>query len=207
MKTGKTNKIFGILVLLILFATISTFFMGSFMSKFVTGSNDNSQTITWEINGKKVTMNLFNTEYLINKGQKIISPGASSELMFNIMKYNKNINYKAAYQVTIDFNDVLVSDKIKNNTSIQWKLDDGEWSSWEDFKTDILSLSGNNTGKHIYKPDEFFEAFKNTEIHRISWQWVMDNNNNADTFIGNDILIDDIRAIVDVSITAEEIVN
>ena len=208
----KSNKI---TALLIIVAMVSSFLMGGSLSRFLTevNSNSSSRVAIWGINDGEVEMELFNSKYDLDadnvlaqshNGDNIIAPGLSDTSPFNIIKYD-NIAPEVAYELKITVDDTEVDELIKNNTSIQWKLDDGNYTDWETFKTSLLSLSGDPSGYKLYAPGEFAPAFKDNTQHTISWQWVMDNNNTEmDTLLGNTAAERDVIAKIKVNITAEQ---
>ena len=135
-----------------------------------------------------------------------MGPGAGKSSAFTIVNYENNIAPEVSYQVKISFDDSEIDERIKNNKSIEWKLDNNSWTNWDDFKESILNLSGDPNGVKFYGPGEFVDAFKNNVYHVISWRWIMDNNNDEeDTAIGNAALNGDITAKINIRITAEQV--
>ena len=188
MKHSKSTKA---IALLMSMTMITSVFVGNTLSRYVTSvsSTDSARVAVWGINACEDTvMNLFSEDYIVagktiaasnTDGEKIMAPGTSGEAPFSIINFEQDVPPEVAYEVKISLDDSEIHEKIKNNSSVQWKLDSGAYGTWDQLKTSILSLAGNETGTHVYGPGEFATAFQGVQEHKISWQWIMDNNNNT----------------------------
>ena len=94
------------------------------------------------------------------------------------------------------------ADDIKNNPNILWKLDNGEWGTWDQLITAIEALDGNiaengSQPANYYAPGTLPTAFNSadTNLHTVEWKWVFDehasnredetqNNDDGDTYMG-----------------------
>ena len=214
MRHTKTTKAMALMLSLVM---ITSVFVGNTLSRYVTSvsSTDSARVAVWGINGEETQMNLFDTKYIkdgkeiakANNGtDKIIAPGTEGEAEFNIINFEQNVAPEVSYEVKISLDDSEIHETIKNNPSVQWKLDNGAFGTWNELKTAILSLSGNAAGRYVYGPGEFATAFQGTQEHKIAWQWLMDNSNNVmDTEMGNLALTNDLNAVIKVSITAQQV--
>ena len=215
MRQSKMTKAMALMLSLVM---ITSVFVGNTLSRYVTSvsSTDSARVAVWGINaGEDTVMNLFSEDYIVagktiaasnTDGEKIMAPGTKGEAAFEIINFEQNVAPEVAYEVKISLDDSEIDEKIKNNTSVQWKLDNGSFGTWDQLKTSILSLSGNPVGRHVYGPGEFATAFQGAQEHKISWQWIMDNNNNEmDTEMGNLALTNDLNAVIKVSITAQQV--
>ena len=218
MKHSKTTKAMALMLSMVM---ITSVFVGNTLSRYVTSvsSTDSARVAVWGINGGTSTMNLFDVEYIkdgkivaassnkdTNPDDKIIAPGTAGEAEFNIINFEQNVAPEVMYEVAIELDDSQIADEIRNNTSIQWKLDDGAWGTLDALKTSILSLSGDTSGVKVFEPGQFADAFEGTQSHKIAWQWVMDNSNNTtDTDMGNLAVNGPISAVIKVGITATQV--
>ena len=239
MKYNKSTKA---IALLMSMTMITSVFVGNTLSRYVTSvsSMDSARVAVWGINSGTTTMNLFKADYikdgktiaasnnkLTDPEDKIMAPGTSGEAPFSIINFEQDVAPEVAYQVALTFDDSAIADEIKNNPSVQWKLDNGAWGTLEQLKTSILSLSGDASGVKVYEPGQFATAFEDNTPHTIAWQWLLDNDetitvdevcdaygncenvymssNEYDTYMGNLALDGDLEAVVTVGITAIQI--
>ena len=226
MKHSKSTKA---IALLMSMTMITSVFVGNTLSRYVTSvsSTDSARVAVWGINaGEDTVMNLFSEDYIVadktiaasnTDGEKIMAPGTAGEAPFSIINFEQDVAPEVAYEVKISLDDSAIDEKILNNPSVQWKLDSGAFGTWDQLKTAILSLSGNAAGRHVYGPGEFATAFHDAQEHKISWQWLLDNDetitvdevsmssNEYDTYMGNLALTNDLNAVIKVSITAQQV--
>ena len=215
------SKMTKVMALMLSLTMITSVFVGNTLSRYVTSvsSTDSARVAIWGINGEEVIMELFNTAYDLDGKKiaeanlnddgttrdKIIAPGTGGQSAFSIINFESDtIPPEVAYELKITLDDSQVDSKIVNNTSIQWKLDEGSWGTFDQLKISLLTLSGNSSGMHTYAPGEFAESFKDDVEHKIYWKWVMDGNDVTDTQMGNDALVSDIGVKIAISITAEQ---
>jgi hypothetical protein len=110
------------------------------------------------------------------------------------------------YEVAINLDDSEIDQRILNNPSIEWRLDEGAWGTWEETKAAILMLSGDASGVKTYAPLEIANEFTSDKTHTVGWRWIMDNNNNVmDTEMGNEAVAGDIEAKIAIKVTATQV--
>ena len=190
-------------------------FVGGTLARYTTSttSQDQARVAIWGINGDTVTMELFDSEYDLNgnkvakswNGDKIIAPGTNMASKFSIVNLDDTLAPEVMYEIKIDVDDTEIDQRILDNPSIQWKLDDNSWGTWESTKTDILALSGDASGVKTYQALEIADEFANGKEHTIAWQWKLDDNNVQDTEMGNDAVSEDLIANISIKVTARQV--
>ena len=190
-------------------------FVGGTMARYITttSSEDSARVAVWGINADDVEMNLFASEYDVNgnkvakswDGDKIIAPGTSMASKFSIVNLDNTLAPEVMYEIRIDVDDTEIDQRILDNPSIQWKLDNNEWGTWTDTKADILALSGDASGVKTYQALEIADEFANGKEHTIAWQWKLDDNHAQDTAMGNQAVDEDITAKISVKVTARQV--
>ena len=214
-KKLKTNKWTAILVALVL---VTSLFVGGTIARYVTStsSEDEARVAVWGINEVGTTMDLFENEYTIDgsgelkaksadETEDIIAPGLNGASQFKIVN-TSTLKPEVMYEIAISLDDSEIADEIKNHPGIQWKVDEGEWGTWEEFKTELLSLSGDPSGVKTYAPLDVNHEFANGKTHTVAWQWIMDSGYDAeDTTMGNYAAeTGDITAKLSIEITARQ---
>ena len=209
----KSTKLLCLLFALIL---ITSIFITATVARYITLATNQEQArvVTWGINAGTINMDLFSNQYKLengviiaksNDGDNIIAPGLSGVSKFNIVTTNANIKPEVMYEIIIDVNDSEIDQMILDNPSIEWKLDNNQWGTWEETKFDILALSGDVTGRKTYAPGTVATEFANGKEHTIAWQWIADaGNNEMDTLMGNEAIARDISALISINITARQ---
>ena len=216
MKKNKTMRIAAVLLILCLATTCAI--SGTF-AKYTTSStgNDTARVAYWGFNDDGVIeiANLFETVYTSagnNTNVKsvnddnIIAPGSTNSATFTFL-YTDNTaeNAKApevAYSFTVSTNGSEIADDIKNNTNIQWKLDEGTWGTWDDMIAAIEALDGDET----YEANEIPAAFAAGKTHTVAWQWVFETAGDADqdafdTAMGNKATLDSVVLVITITAT------
>ena len=212
MKNNKSMKLTALLLALVL---VTSCFVGGTFARYVTStsSEDSARVAVWGINADEVTMDLFDAEYELdgtvvarsNDGDNIIAPGTGKMSKFSIVNLDDNLAPEVMYEIAINLDDSEIDQAILNNPSIQWKLDNNTWGTWESTKADILALSGDASGVKTYAPLEIATEFANGVEHTIAWQWMLDGNNVQDTAMGNEAVDRDITAKISVKVTAKQV--
>lgn len=200
MKKNKAMRLASALLVLTLLTTCA---ISSTFAKYVTSANgsDNARVAKWGFQPTTITMtDLFKNAYSNDDGVEtvksaadVIAPGTTGKAKFGFT-YGGTADATApevAYTFTVSTEGSTIDRNIKDNVNIKWKLDNGEWSSWDDLLNAIKALSGDDAGNgtKTYKPGELPGAF-NTDganEHTVSWQWKFDENANDvhDTDMGN----------------------
>jgi hypothetical protein len=209
----KSTKLLCLLFALIL---ITSIFITATVARYITLTTNQEQArvVAWGINAGTINMDLFSNQYKLengviiaksNDGDNIIAPGLSGLSKFNIVTANASIKPEVMYEIIIDVNDSEIDQMILDNPSIEWKLDNNQWGTWEETKFDILALSGDVTGRKTYAPGTVATEFANGNEHTIAWQWIADaGNNEMDTLMGNEAIARDISALISINITARQ---
>ena len=193
-KNTNSRRITLILLSLVL---VTSLFIGGSIARYITStsSEDNARVAKWGFSetAEPVTMDLFKNEYKLedntvvaksNDDADIIAPGLNGVSKFKFV--TSSVEPEVMYEVKISIDDSEIADEIKNHPGIQWKVDNGNWVTWDEMVASLVSLSGDPSGTKVYAPGELHNNFKNTAEHTIAWQWVMDSGyDEEDTRIGN----------------------
>ena len=194
-KNTNSKKMTFILLALVL---VTSLFIGGTIARYMTNtsSEDEARVAIWGINEGGTNMDLFNNVYEMPDGtviaesnggvnDKIIAPGTSNNSEFKILTAS-SVRPEVMYEVSINLDDSEMPDEIKNHPGIQWKLDDGEYGTWEELKLSLYNLVGNDTGVAVFGPGEVHNELANGVIHKIYWQWLLDSGyDEEDTRLGN----------------------
>lgn len=187
----KKNKIMRLASALLVLTLMTTCAISSTFAKYTTSTTggDKARVAKWgftDTANSQITLNdLFKTAYDKNVTGKadVIAPGTTNSADFKFA-YNTTDNGatapEVAYTFTVSTDGSNCAEAIKNNPNIQWKLDTGEWGTWDDMIAAIKALSGDETGTKTYNPGELPAAFKdNTTTHTVSWQWAFEKKANT----------------------------
>ncbi len=207
-------------------------------AKYVTSasSTDTARVAYWGFqttNSLDLT-GLFSSAYTNVNAQNnkdVIAPGTTGNADFAFAYDNSTTANGAAMtangpEVAYTFTVDVVGncdEKIKSNYNIQWKLDEGEWGTFDELVAAIKALSGENDGSKDYAPNTLPQEFGGADdVHTISWQWLYktadgitphtyDHDNNADTpelnqdeydtYMGNMEEMDDVSITINITAT------
>lgn len=182
-----------------------------------TNSNDHARVAYWGFNAEQQTLelkDLFSASYTTDVTSKdkadVIAPGTEGNATFvfvydEVTSYEEYVdgvhtdNEKALavtgpevdYNFTVAVEDICDAD-IKANPNIQWKLDNKAWGSWDQMVKDIKALSGHESGTQRYEANTLPKGFGTDEDaaenkHTISWQWIFETADKADTTTVNEM--------------------
>ena len=209
------NKSMKTTALLLTGVLATSCFVGGTMARYITTtmSEDSARVAVWGINADGVDMDLFASEYDANgnrvakswNGDKIIAPGTSMSSLFSIVNLDANLAPEVMNEIKVDVDDTEIDQRILDNASIQWKLDDNAYGTWDECKADILALSGDASGRKVYQALEVAEEFADGKTHTIYWRWMLDDNHAVDTAMGNQAVYEDIVAKINVKVTARQV--
>lgn len=211
---------------------LTTCVISGTFAKYVTTTNSTAKArvAVWGFGKDAITeLNLFDSAYdntvNANDEDKLIAPGTEKEAPFSII----NASAKAPevnYKLTVSVDGSQIADTIKKNPNIVWKLDDGNYGTWDNLMTSILRLSGDTdvtydasttkSAEKTYKANSIPDAFENNKTHKIAWKWIYDeaaknketgtqNNDADDTTMGNTAVTSDTEVNVKITVTAEQI--
>lgn len=185
----------------------TTCFLSGTVAKYsTTASNtDAARVARWGINAGATVMDLFDTSYndsvVSSEAEKnVIAPGTTKTSNIQIINASASAP-EVDYNLTVSVAGSSIDDAIKNNPNIQWKLDNGDWGTWDQLMTAILKLSGDTSVSYKAGTTESvtvkYEAgaiptdFKNGDTHSISWQWVFETADDAGTSDKNEEVVQD----------------
>ena len=199
----KKTKFMRAALLLLVLTLITSCFVGGTFAKYTTSAsgNDSARVAKWGFTeAATIELNdLFKTAYdtTVSAQTDVIAPGTTGFDTFQFT-YGGNTDVTApevAYTFEVSTTDSSCDQSIKNNTNIQWKLDNGEWGTWDALITAIEALDGNKAGNR-YEPNNLPDAFNATDKneHTVYWQWLFETKNGdevdarqdkTDTDMGN----------------------
>ena len=197
MKKNRMMRLASVLMVMVLLTT--SVISGTF-AKYVTSasSTDKARVANWGFDNE-ATINitdLFLKAYdsgKVNSDTDIIAPGTSNSASFKFTYNEQNGSApEVAYTFEVSTEGSGISNGIKNNSTIQWKLDNNDWGTWDEMIAAIEALDGNATGAQTYAPQQLPAAFSagDTE-HTVYWQWLFEDagktegQDKYDTALGN----------------------
>ncbi len=145
----------------------------------------------------------------VNALVDVIAPGTTGSDTFAFAYDQTNGNApEVDYTFVVSTEGSSCHADIQNNKNIQWKLDNGEWGTWDQFITAIEALD----------EDEYFNAGElpagfgvDDNVHTVSWQWIfendaegdgtVDNDNEKDTDMGNANFLADVKLVITITAT------
>ena len=215
----KKNVMMRVASLLMVCVLATTCGISGTFAKYVTStsSDDHARVAVWGINADAVSMNLFRNDYgdVVSKdGDKVIAPGTTGTSNFSILNTSA-LAPEVKYEIAIDVSDSKIAPSVENNPNVVWKLDSGEFGTWDQLMEAILLLSGSDTGSKVYEANEVAPKFATGETHTITWEWKFENDANGngsfadedayDTALGNAALEQDILVELVIKITATQV--
>ena len=196
MKKNVMMRVASALLVAVLMTTCAI--SGTF-AKYTTtvSSSDGARVANWGFE-RTNTMDLSNLflgtyedgDVKSQDGKDVIAPGAEGKATFSFAYDEKNGSDgpEVAYTFTVDVQESCAQ-AIKENENIQWKLDAGEWGTWDAMVAAIKALSGEADGSKDYAANTLPDAFGTADtVHTISWQWIFNTSDAADiedTDMGN----------------------
>lgn len=222
----KKNKMMRAASALLVATLLSTSIISGTFAKYTTSAegSDSARVAKWGFteDGTTITLDkLFSDKYETtvdskavtgeNPKEDVIAPGTSGRAQFGFT-YGGDTSVTApevAYSFNVSTNGSQCADTIKNNTNIQWKLDNGEWGTWDKLIKAIEDLDGNKTNDRYEAntlPDEFNNSTSASNLHTVEWQWVFNTDDEADkkdTEMGNAASLANVT--LKVTITATQI--
>ncbi len=184
---------------------LTTCLIGGTFAKYTTkaGSSDGARTAYWGFQSTNTLdlTGLFTNEYGdVESADEadVIAPGTEGSATFSFAYDETDSNApEVDYTFTVSVTDSC-DDSIKNNPSIQFKLDDGDYGTWDGMVAAIKALAGDALGTKVYEAGSLPDAFtKDDDVHTISWKWAFEGDSTeldedgmkaqdeADTAMGN----------------------
>ena len=201
-------------------ALASLSLIGGTFAKYVTRSEGTAaaRVASWGFSdeGKIELDELFKANYddsvISEDGEAlVIAPGTSGSDTFEFAYAGGSGTAapEVAYTFSISTEGSTIGDSIKANPDIQFKLDDGEFGTWDELMASIKVLSGSAEGTKEYAANTLPEAFsgEDGDEHTISWQWLFEDSANldaqdaADTAMGNAAELENVVICISVSAT------
>lgn len=205
----KKNMMMRIASVLLVAVLLSTCAISGTFAKYVTASDseDSARVAYWGF--KETTFDI--TDLFLNAYDNVsgvdadvIAPGTEGEATFSFKPLNETAP-EVAYKITVSTEGSECATDIVANTNIQFKLDEGEWGSFEALCTAIEALSTDTIN-----PNEFDESWGATSEHTVYWQWLINENSDADneqnikdTALANKDVLDEVTLTI--SILAEQV--
>lgn len=207
----KKNKAMRLASALLVATLATTCAISGTFAKYTTSTtgSDSARVAKWgftDTTSKIELTDLFKTAYDKNVQGKadVIAPGTTNSASF-AFAYNTTDNGatapEVAYTFTVSTNGSSCANDIKNNDNIQWKLDEGQWGTWNDMITAIEMLDGD---KAQYNAGELPAEFRTNQTHTVAWQWVFSTNDAADatdTAMGNATNLDNVNLTITITAT------
>lgn len=214
----KKTKFMRAALLLLVLTLITSCFVGGTFAKYTTKAEgtDIARVATWGFDDTASIKldDLFKTSYDKNVDGKadVIAPGTTNSAKFAFKFSGAEAAPEVAYTFGISTDGSEIADDIKDNTNIQWKLDNGTWGTWNDMIAAIKALSGAASGSKDYAAGMLPNAFSATgnDEHTVSWQWLFETNSGegqptaqdaTDTKLGNKSALDEVKLVITITAT------
>lgn len=118
----------------------------------------------------------------------LIAPGTTGSDTFSFTYAGQENAPEVAYTFEVSTNGSTCADDIKSNPNILWKLDGGEWGTWDQLIAAIEALDGNvapngSKPENYYAPGTLPEAFKQAgaNLHTVTWKWEFETQDDSTT--------------------------
>ena len=201
-------------------ALASLSLIGGTFAKYVTRSEGTAtaRVANWGFSdeGKIELDELFKANYddtvIASDGETlVIAPGTSGSGSFEFA-YAGGSGQAApevAYTFSVSTEGSMIGEAVKANPSIRFKLDDGEFGTWDALMASIKALSGSADGTKAYEANTLPEAFsgEDNDAHTISWEWLFEDSSDldaqdaVDTAMGNAAELENVVICISVSAT------
>lgn len=207
---------------------LSTCAISGTFAKYTTSADgtDSARVAKWGFQPTTIDLtNLFDDAYASDTGKAaeydavgntvkaksestdVIAPGTNGSATFGFTYGGDNSATapEVAYKFNVSTTGSSCDQSIQDNANIQWKLDTGDWGTWDQLLTAIEALDGNNPGDK-YEPNTLPDAFSTAgpNTHTISWQWIFNTDDAADgtdTAMGNAAKLAEVELKITVTAT------
>lgn len=207
----KKNNMMRIASVLLVAVLLSTCVISGTFAKYVTSatSTDTARVAYWGFNATTFSIeDLFGPTYTnvssLGEEDDVIAPGTDGSATFTFKPQNATAP-EVAYKITVSTDGSTCAEDIVANTNIQWRLDNGEWGTFEAMCTAIEALSTETVAPNTFDDDWGAES-----THTVSWQWLINENSDAtneqnrkDTALANKTTLDEVKLVI--SILAEQV--
>ena len=176
----------------------------------VTGT-DQARVAYWGFKSENasITINdLFKTSYdqHVNAPVDVIAPGTTNSATFHFQFADNDgiLAPEVAYTLEVSTTGSSIANDIKANANIQWKLDNGEWGTWDAMIAAIEALDGSTDGFATHAENTLPAAFEDEAMHTVYWRWIFSNGaegDAADTAMGNKVALDEVKLVITITAT------
>ncbi len=213
----KRNKAMRLASALMVLALLTVCAVSGTFAKYVTSaeSTDSARVAKWGFTTTSLDLSgLFTQTYdnTVSASADAIAPGTTGSDTFEFVFGGQSgiTAPEVDYTFTVNTDGSSIGTNIKSNTNIKWKLDEGEFGTWDDLIASIEALSGDSSGTQTYKagnlPTEFPAAGK---THTVTWKWVFNDETTApttgsdaiDTAMGNAGSLENVTLKIKISAT------
>ncbi len=141
----KKNKFMRLASALLVLTLLSTCAISGTFAKYTSSNNasDSARVAKWGYGTSTVVFaDLFSATYTnVNADAKVIAPGTEGNATFTFAP-NASIDTEVAYKLDVEATTgSSIDSTIVANTNIQFKLDNGNWGTFEELQTAIANLS------------------------------------------------------------------
>lgn len=201
----KKNFAMRVAAILLVVTMLSLCMVSATYAKYTTSvsGSDTARVAKWGFTTTSITItDLFKNAYdgTVSASADVIAPGTTGSASFAFASDSTN-KPEVAYNFTVDTTGSAIDATITANTNIQWKLDTGEWGTWDTLIASIKALSGDASGTKRYEAGTLPTAFSGAGSHTVSWQWVFTGNDTGDTSMGNATTLAEVTLKINVTAT------
>lgn len=230
----KKNKMMRAASVLMVATLLTTSVISGTFSKYTTkaGGGDYARVATWGFTETTIELSdLFKNAYdsttnptvknSTESTSDLIAPGTTGSDTFSFTYAGQENAPEVAYTFEVSTYGSGCTDDIKNNPNILWKLDNGEWGTWDQLITAIEALDGNiaengSQPANYYAPGTLPAAFnqKGANNHTVEWKWVFETQDNSgtaenemtnqdtiDTAMGNKSILESVSLVITITAT------
>lgn len=199
----KKNKMMRAASALMVATLLTTSVISGTFAKYTTKAvgGDVARVATWGFTQTTIELdNLFKKAYgtTVGSATDVIAPGTKGKDTFSFTYAGQEDAPEVAYTFEVSTHGSTCAEDIKNNPNIKWKLDNGEWGTWDQLITAIEALDGNiaengSQPANYYAPGTLPDKFnkKNANEHTVEWKWEFETQGDTtdqdvkDTAMGN----------------------
>ena len=201
MKKKKSLNSIRTAVGLAIAALLTTCLIGGTLARYTAsaGSADVARVAYWGFdNAGAIELDgLFSPDYTnvsSARGDDVIAPGTEGQASFAFAYQPNSVIHapEVAYTFSVGVEGECAA-AIQANPNIQFKLDDGEFGTFDALVSALKALSGEAGGTKQYAAGELPEAFGETaNTHTVYWRWLFTDpadpvrQDAVDTALGND---------------------
>lgn len=99
-----------------------------------------------------------------------IAPGTQGSTLFGFIYENPSNTPEVDYNFSVEAYGTL-GGQLESNEAVKFRLDEGEWGTFQELLSGIKALAGDSSGKKKYTAGTLPEAFADGVMHTIEWAW------------------------------------